>query len=114
MPKSHFLWIIITLGFISPAAGQSGAARADGPKVNVAFFANDEYGKPVSGIASSDLVALDNGRPPQRVLGIKGRAETPLLLGILIDTSGSQEGSAVYKAAVQAAFRILWSGAERR
>src|ERR1700722_12887066 len=103
MPKSHLLWIIITLVFISPATGQSGAATANGPKVNVAFFANDEYGKPVSGVASSDLVTLDNRTAPQRVLGIRSRSETPLLLGILIDTSGSQEGSAVYKAAVQAA-----------
>ena len=103
MSKSHLLWIIITLGFISPATGQSGIASADGPKVNVAFFANDEHGKPVAGISSQDFVALDNGTPPQRVLGIRGRAETPLLLGILLDTSGSQERSVVYKAAIQGA-----------
>jgi VWFA-related protein len=117
MPKSHLLWIIITLVFISPATGQSGAATANGPKVNVAFFANDEYGKPVSGVASSDLVTLDNRTAPQRVLGIRSRSETPLLLGILIDTSGSQEGSAVYKAAVQAASefsgRVLNDGDDR-
>jgi VWFA-related protein len=117
MPNAPLLWIIITLGLLSPSTGQSGPAGAGGPKVNVAFFANDEQGKPVSGITSSDLAALDNKKPPQRVLGVRSRAETPLLLGMLIDTSGSQGSSTVYKAAVQAASefsdRVLSGGDDR-
>jgi Ca-activated chloride channel family protein len=116
MPKSYLLFII-TFGFLGLAAGQSGAASVEGPKVNVAFFASDEHGKPVSDIASSDLVALDNRRPPIRILGVKGRTQIPLLLGILIDTSGSQKNTPVYKATVQAASefvgRVLHDGDDR-
>ena len=67
MPKSYLL-LIITFGFLCLAVGQSGPGGVEGPKLNVAFFANDEHGKPVSDIASSDLVALNNRRPPIRVL----------------------------------------------
>jgi Ca-activated chloride channel family protein len=116
-PLSSITIIIGLLMFSSSLAGQSKAASAPEPKVNVPFFANDKHGKPVSGIAPSDVAALDNRKAPQRVLGIRGRIEVPLLLGILIDISGSQRTSKTYKDAVQAASEFsnqVLSGADDR
>jgi len=48
-------------------------------------------------------MVLDNKRAPRQVLGIRGRAELPLLLGVLVDMSGSQTASSVYPVAVKAA-----------
>lgn len=105
MPNASLVSITVIICFLLPlkAPGQSRAADSRSPKVDVAFFANDGHGKPASRISPSDLVVLDNKRAPREVLGIRGRDELPLLLGVLVDMSGSQTSSSVYPAAVKAA-----------
>ncbi|MGA9988958.1 MAG: VWA domain-containing protein, partial [Terriglobales bacterium] len=106
MQNARLLSIAATLGLLvsfNHSAGQSKPSNGGERKVDVAFLANDKRGKPVLKVAESDLEVLDNKKAPKRVLGIRDRSEVPLLLGILVDVSGSQSSSSVYALAVQAA-----------
>jgi VWFA-related protein len=99
----EFLLLVPTLGLLLNASSAQFAVSNTGPKVSIVFFANDDRDKPVSGVTLSELQILDNKKAPERVLGITSRSQVPLLLGMVIDISGSQRGDTVYKAAVQAA-----------
>lgn len=87
---------------LNNSAAQSGAIAKAEQVIKIPFFAADAYGKPVR-VTQSDLEVLDNRKPARKVLGVRGRAETPLLLGILIDNSGSEQGNSLYGAFVRAA-----------
>src|SRR5437588_5054588 len=64
--------------------------------VNVPFFAEGSHGSLRTGITTADLSILDNQKPPQSVVSIRGAKELPLRLGVLIDTSNSESTSRLY------------------
>ncbi len=111
-----FVLSLATLGFLlNASAAQVTVPSAADPKVNVAFFANDDHDKPLSGLTQSELQILDNKKAPERVLEIRSRIDVPLLLGMVIDISGSQRNDDQYKTAVQTASgftRAVLSGAD--
>jgi Ca-activated chloride channel family protein len=110
MPYMRILSTIAALGLVlSPdhTTGQSTPTGVVHPKINVAFFANDGHDQPVSGVTLADVAILDNRKAPQLIVGMRSRAELPLRLGILIDTSNSERASGRYQAGVQAASDFL-------
>ncbi len=110
MPTTRILSVIAALGLVlSPnqTTGQSTPTGSVGPKINVAFFANDAHDKPVSGDTQADVAVLDDKKAPQLIVGIRGRTELHLRLGVLIDTSNSERGGGLYQAGVQAASDFL-------
>jgi len=104
LPTIAALGLFLLQGHIT---GQSAVTGAIGSKVSVAFFANDGHDRPVSGVTQADVAVLDNKKVPQSIVGIRGRTDLPLRLGLLIDTSNSERSSSVYQAAVQAASDFL-------
>ena len=107
MPNIRVLQVSLTLGLLlslNHSAGQATPSRPAGPRINVAFFAIDGHDKPVSGVTLADVTVLDNKKAPQSTLGIRSRAELPLRLGILIDTSRSERASGLYQVGVQTAW----------
>jgi len=114
---TNFVLSIATLGLLlNASAAQVAVPSTAEPKVTVAFFASDDHDKPLSRIAQSELQILDNKKAPKQLLEIKGRTDVPLLLGMLIDISGSQRNDDDhYKTAVQAASeftKAVLSGAD--
>ena len=99
MPRTLILWIVAgSAPFSIYIAGQTPAVPA-GPTVSIPFFASDTHDKAVSDVAPADVEVLDNKKPPQSALGIRGPSELPLRLGVLIDRSGSERTSEVYEVA---------------
>jgi Ca-activated chloride channel homolog len=90
-----------------PIAGQSTPTDPLGPKVNVAFFANDGHDKPFPGITVEDIAVRDNKKAPQLMVGIRNRTELILRLGLVIDTSNSERTSSLYQMGIQAASDFL-------
>jgi len=76
--------------------------------VTVPFFAEDGHGHPVQGITASDLSILDNKEPPQSVVEVRSAKDLPLRIGLLIDSSGSQGRTKLFRPAVQAASDLLY------
>jgi Ca-activated chloride channel homolog len=70
--------------------------------VNVPFFAEKGRSKPEKEITSSDLSILDDGKPRQSVVAVLTAKESPLRLGILIDSSSSEMASSLYRPALSA------------
>jgi len=106
MKNATLVLIAAMLGLLvspHPSTAQSKLPDGEDRTVNVAFVATDKHGKSVPRVTPSDLQILDNKKLPHQVLSIRGRNEVPLFLGMLIDNSGSQGSSSLYKAAVQAA-----------
>jgi len=101
---TKFVLSIATLGLLlNASAAQVAVSSTAEPKVTVAFFASDDHDKPLSEISQSELQILDNKKPPKQMLEMKRRTDVPLLLGVVIDISGSQHDDDQYKAAVQGA-----------
>lgn len=61
-------------------------------EVNVLFIATDKHGKFVRDLGEQDFSILDDHKPPQSIVRFSQQTELPLLLGLLIDTSGSVHG----------------------
>jgi VWFA-related protein len=83
---------------------------ADG-LIKLDVVVTDKTGKPISGLASSDLTLLDNGQP-QRILsfqgfnGITAKPDTPVEVILVIDTVNlSQEQVSSAKSAVEKLLR---------
>lgn len=109
MPCTRIIASILTVGFVLShyAAAQSATSVAAGPKVSVAFFANDNHGEPVAAITQADVTVLDNKNAPQVILGLKSRTDLPLRMGLVIDSSNSEGKSDLYQPAVRAAIDFL-------
>jgi VWFA-related protein len=71
--------------------------------VSLPFFVDDRHGNPVSGVTQTELSILDNKKPPQAVVAIQTTKQLPLRLGILIDTSGSENSNEAHRPGVKAA-----------
>jgi Ca-activated chloride channel homolog len=110
MPPKGMLALIAVLGLIlsySHVTAQTATAIAAEQKVTVAFFANDNHNEPLATLTPTDIAVLDDKKVPQVILGLKGRADLPLRLGIVIDTSNSERKSGLYQPAIQAAMGFL-------
>lgn len=53
------------------------------------FFAVTDHGRMVTDLSQSNIQIRDDNRPPERVLQFTPQSKLPLLLGLLVDTSGS-------------------------
>ncbi len=53
------------------------------------FFAVTDHGRMVSDLTQSNIQIRDDNKPPERVLQFAPQSKLPLLLGFLVDTSGS-------------------------
>jgi VWFA-related protein len=108
MTYRRILASILTVGFVlhQYAAAQSTAVVA-GPKVSIAFFANDNHGEPVPAITQADIEVLDNKKAPQVILGLRSGTDLPLRMGLVIDSSNSEGKSGLYQPAVQGAIDFL-------
>ena len=53
------------------------------------FFAVSSHGHMVNDLVLSDIQVRDDGKPPAKVLQFASQSQLPLLVGLLIDTSGS-------------------------
>lgn len=103
---TKFVLSIATLGLLlNASAAQVAVPSTAEPKVTVAFFASDDNDKPLSGVTQSQLQILDNKKAQEQVLELKSRSDVPLLLGMVIDVSGSlgQSNRDQYQAAVHTA-----------
>src|SRR5215470_645192 len=58
-------------------------------EVNVLFIATDKHGKFVRDLNQKDFSFLDDHKPPQEIVNFTQQTDLPLLLGLLVDTSGS-------------------------
>jgi VWFA-related protein len=58
-------------------------------EVDLIFTVTDRKGQFVTGLDQQDFGLLDDGRPPQRVVGFKQQTNLPLRVGVMLDTSTS-------------------------
>jgi Ca-activated chloride channel family protein len=93
---------VLTLATLSAALAQAPAAppatleqtpvfAVDVPLVNVAFSVRGATGNLVSGLTRDDFDIYEDG-VRQEIRNFSSEQDTPLLLGLLIDRSGSQAG----------------------
>src|SRR5947209_20058336 len=58
-------------------------------EVDLSFTARDRHNHWVTNLSASDISVLDNGQPPKAILSFQSRADLPLRVGLVIDTSDS-------------------------
>lgn len=90
-----------------PVAGQQQAAppapataqdantptiKVESNEVDLVFTVTDKKGHFVTGLNQSSFGLLDDGRPPEAVLGFFQQTNLPLRVGIMLDTSSSIRG----------------------
>jgi VWFA-related protein len=61
-------------------------------EVNVLFIAMNKHGKFVRDLNKDDFNILDDHKPPQAIVNFSQQTDLPLLMGLLVDTSGSVHG----------------------
>ncbi|XBH13357.1 VWA domain-containing protein [Edaphobacter paludis] len=82
----------------SPAAPQGQPGSQNEPittiqvqvnEVNLIFTVTDKKGRFITGLQRQNFGLLDDGRPPEAVLGFTQQTNLPLRVGIMLDTSSS-------------------------
>jgi VWFA-related protein len=58
-------------------------------EVNLIFTVTDKKGRFITGLRRENFGLLDDGRPPEAVLGFTQQTNLPLRVGIMLDTSSS-------------------------
>ena len=58
-------------------------------EVNLIFTVTDKKGRFITGLKRENFGLLDDGRPPEAVLGFTQQTNLPLRVGIMLDTSSS-------------------------
>lgn len=58
-------------------------------EVNLIFTVTDKKGRFITGLQRQNFGLLDDGRPPEAVLGFTQQTNLPLRVGIMLDTSSS-------------------------
>lgn len=58
-------------------------------EVDLSFTARDRHNRWVTDLSEGDISVFDNGKPPRSILKFQSRADLPLRVGLLIDTSDS-------------------------
>ncbi len=75
------------------------------------FFAVTDHGRIVSDLSQSNIQIRDDNKPPERILQFSPQSKLPLLLGLLVDTSGSvQERFTFEKRAAKKFVEKMLSG----
>ncbi len=74
-----------------PAPGElpTTTFRIQSNEVNLIFTVTDKKGRFVTGLQRQNFGLLDDGRPPQAVVGFQQQTNLPLRVGVMIDTSSS-------------------------
>ena len=81
-----------------PATSQGQASSQEEPittiqvqvnEVNLIFTVTDKKGRFITGLQRQNFGLLDDGRPPEAVLGFTQQTNLPLRVGIMLDTSSS-------------------------
>lgn len=98
--------LVTRLWFATAQASQlESSAKEETLIVTVPFFALDKHGNPIT-IDETALSIMDD-KEPRSILAVKGTAELPLRLGVLIDTSSSETRSGLHDPAARAASSFL-------
>ena len=63
--------------------------RVQSNEVNLIFTVTDKKGRFVTGLQRQNFGLLDDGRPPEAVIGFRQQTDLPLRVGVMIDTSSS-------------------------
>jgi Ca-activated chloride channel homolog len=79
-------------GFDSTQPGSVVTIKSRVNEVNVLFIAMDKHGKFVRDLGQKDFNILDDHKPPQEIVKFSQQTDLPLMLGLLVDTSGSVHG----------------------
>jgi len=109
-----FLCLALTIGITIPVRAQTSAYMASPAasssdfdsnqpgsivtiqkrvnEVNVLFIAMNKHGKFVRDLNKDDFNILDDHKPPQAIVNFSQQTDLPLLMGLLVDTSGSVHG----------------------
>jgi Ca-activated chloride channel family protein len=58
-------------------------------EVNLLFIATDKHGRFVRNLGQADFNILDDHQPPQSILNFRRETDLPLLVGLMVDVSGS-------------------------
>lgn len=78
----------VPTGTVLPSGANSFTIRKVVDEVAL-FFAVSSHGHMVNNLEISDIQVRDDGKPPAKVLQFAPQSHLPLLVGLLIDTSGS-------------------------
>jgi VWFA-related protein len=71
---------------------QAPTIRIQANEVDLVFTVTDKKGHFVTGLNQSSFGLLDDGRPPEAVLGFFQQTNLPLRVGLMLDTSSSIRG----------------------
>jgi len=82
---------------LNPAQGQAPQSQGEPittikvqvNEVNLIFTVTDKKGRFITGLKRENFGLLDDGRPPEAVLGFTQQTNLPLRVGIMLDTSSS-------------------------
>jgi Ca-activated chloride channel homolog len=106
-PGLHPLFMVcILVSLVTTVRGQQAADVPQTPNVTIPFAVVDKSGVPVD-VTSSDVLVIDNKKPARTIVNIRSGAQVPLRFGLLIDTSGSQQHSKLFKAELQNTRSVL-------
>ena len=82
----------------APAPGANETPASDEPittikvqanEVNLIFTVTDRHGRFITGLKRENFGLLDDGHPPEAVIGFRQQTDLPLRVGVMIDTSSS-------------------------
>ena len=95
---------------LSIPAGAAWTIRKNVDQVAL-FFAASSHGRVVSDLKQSDIEIRDDSKPPEQVLQFTPQSKLPLLLGLLVDSSGSVHDRFLFEkhAAAQFVQKVLSS-----
>jgi Ca-activated chloride channel family protein len=99
---------------LSIGAGAAWTIRKNVDQVAL-FFAASSHGHVVSDLKESDIEIRDDSKPPEQVLQFTPQSKLPLLLALLVDTSGSVHDRFSFEkhAAAQFVQKVLSSTSDR-
>ena len=102
----------VSPGLSSPA-GAAWTIRKNVDQVAL-FFAASSHGRVVNDLEVSDIQIRDDSKPPEQVLQFTPQSKLPLLLGLLVDTSGSVHDRFSFEkhAAAQFVQKVLSSSSD--
>ncbi len=74
---------------LPPSGEPTTTIRVQVNEVNLIFTVTDKKGRFITGLHRENFGLLDDGRPPEAVVGFRQQTDLPLRVGVLIDTSSS-------------------------
>ena len=88
---------------------QAPTIKVQANEVDLVFTVTDKKGHFITGLKQSSFGLLDDGRPPEAVLGFYQQTNLPLRVGIMLDTSSSIRGRFGFEqdSAIQFLLQVL-------